>query len=248
MEADGTIIDVAAADVLRMRERGVPRYNEFRKLMHRPPVATFEELTDNPVWVEELRRVYDNDIDRVDLVVGLFAEPLPPGFGFSDTALRVFLLMAPRRLQSDRFFTTDYTPTVYTPEGLDWIDANSMATVLLRHFPALAPALRNVQNPFAPWTRARSAPPYRRRDSAQDTAVTAAQDGTPKAIPTVRKLPLVGSLLQLHQQRAAGHAVADRAVDAAHAARARCREGPPCPRDARGRAPSDTADDPGVRR
>jgi cytochrome P450 len=72
-----------------------------------------------------------------------------------------------------------------------------MATVLLRHFPALAPALRNVQNPFAPWTRTRSAPPYRQRDSAQGPAVTAAQDGTPKVIPTVRELPLVGSLFAL---------------------------------------------------
>jgi hypothetical protein len=30
--------------------------------------------------------------------------------------------MAPRRLKSDRFFTTDYTPEMYTPAGLEWID------------------------------------------------------------------------------------------------------------------------------
>ena len=43
-------------------------------------------------------------------MVGLYAEPLPKGFGFSDTAFRVFILMASRRLKSDRFFTRDYTP------------------------------------------------------------------------------------------------------------------------------------------
>src|SRR2546430_7074329 len=59
----------------------------FRQLMHRRPVRSFEELTDNPAWAEQIRRVYDNDIDRVDLMVGLYAEPLPKGFGFSDTAL-----------------------------------------------------------------------------------------------------------------------------------------------------------------
>ena len=32
----------------------------------------------------------------------------PTGFGFSDTAFRVFILMASRRLKSDRFFTTDW--------------------------------------------------------------------------------------------------------------------------------------------
>ena len=47
------------------------------KLLHLPPVTTFEELTDNPRWAEELRQVYDGDIDRVDLMVGMFAEPKP---------------------------------------------------------------------------------------------------------------------------------------------------------------------------
>ena len=32
-----------------------------------------------------------------------------------------------------------------------WIAANDMRTVLLRHHPRLAPALRGVQNAFAPW-------------------------------------------------------------------------------------------------
>ena len=59
--------------------------------------------------------------------------------------------MASRRLNSDRFFTTDFTPAVYSPAGMKWIDDNDMRTVLLRHHPDLAPALRNVTNAFAPW-------------------------------------------------------------------------------------------------
>jgi hypothetical protein len=86
-------------------------------------------------------------------MVGMFAEPLPKGFGFSDTAFRVFVLMASRRLESDRFFTSDFRPEVYTPAGMEWIDDNTFRTVLLRHFPELEPALRGVANPFAPWTR-----------------------------------------------------------------------------------------------
>ena len=48
------MIDLAATDVLRIRERGVPRYNDFRGLFHLKPAETFEELTNNPVWAEEL--------------------------------------------------------------------------------------------------------------------------------------------------------------------------------------------------
>jgi hypothetical protein len=145
------VIDLAAIDILRNRERGVPRYNEFRRLFHRRPVRSFEEMTDSEEWAREIRDVYEGVIDDVDLMVGLYAEPLPPGFGFSDTAFRVFILMATRRLQSDRFFTDDYRPEVYTPLGLRWIENTTFADVLRANFPSLRPALAGVTNAFAPW-------------------------------------------------------------------------------------------------
>ncbi|HEX8071139.1 MAG TPA: peroxidase family protein [Pyrinomonadaceae bacterium] len=150
---DGFMMDLAATDILRSRELGVPRYNQFRQLLHKPPVSSFDELTANREWAEEIRRVYDGDIDRVDTTVGLFAENPPKGFGFSDTAFRIFVLMASRRLNSDRFFTVDYKPEVYTQAGMEWIDNNTMKTVLLRHYPQLGPALAKVNNAFAPWAR-----------------------------------------------------------------------------------------------
>lgn len=150
---NGQRLDVGAVDILRDRERGVPRYNRFRELVHKPRVNSFDELTTNPKWAKEIEEVYEGNIDRVDLQVGLFSEPTPPGFGFSDTAFRIFILMASRRLKSDRFFTTDYRPEIYTPEGLRWIDNNSMSTVLVRHYPELYPFLSRVKNAFAPWLR-----------------------------------------------------------------------------------------------
>jgi hypothetical protein len=147
----GGHIDLAAIDILRDRERAVPRYNLFRQLVHCRPVRTFEELAADPADVEVLRELYEGDIDRVDLMVGLHAEPKPPGFAISDTAFRIFILMASRRLKSDRFFTRDFTPERYTPAGLRWIRENDFRSVLLRHFPGLAPALEGVANPFAAW-------------------------------------------------------------------------------------------------
>jgi hypothetical protein len=150
---DGTLVDLASIDVLRTRERAVPRYNQFRRLLHLKPFDTFEELADTPEHAEELRRIY-GDVERVDTMIGMYAERKPKGFGFSDTAFRIFILMASRRLESDRFFTRDYRPEVYTKEGIDWVESNSMRTLLLRHFPELEPALHGVPNPFAPWNRA----------------------------------------------------------------------------------------------
>ena len=131
----------------------MPRYNEFRRLLHLPRgharSTTSPRTRRSP---PSCAAVYDS-IEDVDLTVGLYAEPPPAGFGFSDTAFRIFILMASRRLKSDRFFTTDFTPEVYTPEGMRWIGDNDMSTVLLRHYPELAPVLRSVDNAFAPWPR-----------------------------------------------------------------------------------------------
>ena len=56
--------DLAATGILRTESS--PRYNEFRELLRFPRVQSFEKLTDNPARAEEIRRVYDNDIDRVE--------------------------------------------------------------------------------------------------------------------------------------------------------------------------------------
>jgi hypothetical protein len=146
------VLDVATIDIVRERERGVPRYNDFRELLNMPRIKSWDKLCANPQWAHELREVYGN-IDKVDTMVGMFAETPPKGFGFSDTTFRIFILTATRRIQSDRFFTVDYTPEVYTPLGLRWVANNGMKTVLMRHYPELSPFLMRVANAFKPWHR-----------------------------------------------------------------------------------------------
>ena len=146
------LMDLAATDILRSRELGVPRYNQFRRLLHLKPARRFEDLTDDPAQLAALRRLY-RDIDSVDTIVGMFAEKRPAGFGFSDTAFRIFIVMASRRLNSDRYFTQDFTPEIYTQIGVDWVQQTSMTDVLLRHYPQLRPVLRGVTNAFQPWQR-----------------------------------------------------------------------------------------------
>jgi hypothetical protein len=150
---DGEHLDLAAVDILRDRERGVPRYNQFRRLLNKDAVTSFDELTENPEWRKQLKAVYNGNLESVDLMTGLYAEPLPDNFGFSDTAFRVFILMASRRLKSDRFFTDDFRPEVYTEFGIEYIRNNSMLHILRRHYPQLSPALEGVTNAFAPWKK-----------------------------------------------------------------------------------------------
>lgn len=145
------LMDLAATDILRSRELGVPRYNDFRRLLHLKPAGSFAGLADDPAVVAKLSEIYGGDVNRVDTIVGMFAEKRPKGFGFSDTAFRIFILMASRRLNSDRFFTADFNADVYTQLGLDWVQGTTMTDVLVRHYPELSRSVRGVTNAFAPW-------------------------------------------------------------------------------------------------
>ena len=146
-------IDLASIDVVRDRERAVPRYNDFRRMLRLAPARTFEELAGgDAATAGALRRVY-GDVERVDLMIGLYAEPLPDGFGFSETAFHIFVLMASRRLKSDPAFTDEWTPDVYTREGMRWIERRTMADIIADHLPTLRPLVRDVKRPFEPWDR-----------------------------------------------------------------------------------------------
>ena len=156
MTAPGTpVMDLAAVDILRARERGVPRYNLFRRQLGLHPIQCFDDLTGDSDQVRVLKEVYDDNVEALDLMVGALAEATdrrPEGFGFGETLFQIFILNATRRLQADRFYTSCYNASTYTEEGLAWIDATNLKAVLLRHYPQLQnTGLTNIQNAFEPW-------------------------------------------------------------------------------------------------
>jgi hypothetical protein len=158
--------DMGTVDILRDRERGVPRYNAFRRMLRLPAAATFGELVgggegsgnsndddDSGRLARELADVYGGDVERVDALVGCHCEPVVPGFGFSETAFRVFIVMASRRLKSDRFIAGQWDEGTYTGEGMRWVQDTTMKDVLGRHFPELTDVLKKSKNVFAPWVK-----------------------------------------------------------------------------------------------
>ncbi|KAK0630976.1 heme peroxidase [Bombardia bombarda] len=148
---DGQTRDLGTIDILRDRERGVPRYCAFRRLLRLSVPTTFLELTDgDEALAARLSKAYNGKIELVDALVGSHAEKVIPGFGFSETAFRVFILMASRRLKSDRFIAGAWGEEMYTKEGFKWVEEGGMKEVLGRHFPELR-AVMGDGNAFAPW-------------------------------------------------------------------------------------------------
>lgn len=146
------VFDLGAVDILRARERSVPRYNEFREQLGLKAIRTWSDLTDDAEVIATLDELYES-VDQLDLMVGTLAEGTrPTNFGFGETMFQIFILNASRRLQADRFFTDSYNADTYTAEGMQWVDDTSMKTVILRHFPELgASGLGNISNAFEPW-------------------------------------------------------------------------------------------------
>jgi hypothetical protein len=150
---DGQVTDLATLDLVRDRERGVPRYNDFREMLRMPRRKSIDEITPNKEWAKEINEIYNGDVDLVDVQIGMQAEQPPKGFGFSDTAFRIFILMASRRLKSDRFFTNSFNSDTYTQVGFDWVNNTTMKDVILRHYPELTEAIGDVERVFAPWPK-----------------------------------------------------------------------------------------------
>ncbi|KAI8533762.1 hypothetical protein RHMOL_Rhmol10G0034200 [Rhododendron molle] len=152
-------VDLPALEVYRDRERKVARYNEFRRSLLLIPISKWEDLTDDNEAIETLKDVYGDDVEELDLLVGLMAEKKIKGFAISETAFVIFLLMASRRLEADRFFTANFNEETYTEKGLEWVNTTeTLKDVIDRHYPAMTSTWMNSTSAFTVWDAPPEAP------------------------------------------------------------------------------------------
>lgn len=148
-------VDLAALDLYRDRERGIRRYNDFRRGLFMKPFMSIAELcggknTDECKVMEEVYGV--DGIEKVDTQVGLLAEKKIAGFAISETAFFIFLLMASRRLEADRFFTENFNEETYTKTGMAWVKSvDGMRDVMKRHFPSVEKKIPKGYSAFKPY-------------------------------------------------------------------------------------------------
>jgi hypothetical protein len=60
------------------------------------PISKWEDLTDDEEVIEAVKEVYGDDVEKLDLIVGLHAEKKIKGFAISETAFFIFVIMASR--------------------------------------------------------------------------------------------------------------------------------------------------------
>lgn len=157
MSVDGqAVFDIGTADILRARERGVPAYNDFRRMLGLKPIGRFEDLGCSAETAHTLEDLYGTGkagIEKMDLLAGTHCELWrPENFGFGETVFTVFIQMASRRLQADPFYTEKLNERYYAKRGMQLVEAATFKDVLLQHYPELARSgLKNLHNAFEPW-------------------------------------------------------------------------------------------------
>ena len=71
-------LDLAALNIQRGRDHGLPDYNDIRKFYTGTPARTFADITKNTTLAAALQTQYGT-IDNIDLWIGILAEDILPG-------------------------------------------------------------------------------------------------------------------------------------------------------------------------
>ncbi|MBL6455951.1 peroxidase family protein [Belnapia sp. T6] len=122
-------LDLAAINIQRGRDLGLPTLNGMREALHLDPYTEFGQITDDQGTVDALRQVYSS-VDAIDLWTGGLAERTMPGAFIGET----FGLIIADQFTRSR----DGDPLWYENQGFDAatleeIQHTSLADIILRN-------------------------------------------------------------------------------------------------------------------
>jgi hypothetical protein len=127
--AGGT--DLAAIDIQRGRDHGLPDYNEMRVAYGLSKLTSFNQITANAQVRQSLAALYGSNINNVDMFVGALAEDRLPGSSLGALNTAIIVNQFTRSRDGDRFFYTGDTAGLYSggallPEIAAIVDLNSL--------------------------------------------------------------------------------------------------------------------------
>ena len=101
--------DLAALNIQRGRDHGIPDFNSARKGLGLQPIRFMGDLTENEYLADSLNSVY-GDLAQVDLWVGALCEDDRPGSMVGDTYQRILVDQFARLRDGDRFYYESALP------------------------------------------------------------------------------------------------------------------------------------------
>ena len=129
--------DTELRSIQQGRTNRLASYNDYRESAHYPRITRFEQITGDPEVVDALRRIYDGQVDRIEFIVGLFAEELPPRSAVPPLVGRMVAADAfSHALTNPLLAPAVYHAGTFTQTGLDILEAtNSLVDLVRRNTP-----------------------------------------------------------------------------------------------------------------
>lgn len=121
-------LDLAALNIQRGRDHGLPAYNEVRRQLNLLPKAAFTDVSSNPTVQTALMNAYA-DVEQIDLWTGALAEPHLPGAMVGELLAHVLGRQFQVIRDCDRFFYMN----VFTGSELAELRATRLSDVIRRN-------------------------------------------------------------------------------------------------------------------
>ncbi|XP_069091955.1 peroxidasin homolog [Pleurodeles waltl] len=123
-------LDLAAINIQRARDHGIPPYHDFRVYCNLSSAQTIEDLSNeirNPEIREKLKRLYGSPLN-IDLFPALMVEDLVPGSRLGPTLMCLLATQFKNLRNGDRLWYEN--PGVFNPAQLTQLKQSSLASIL----------------------------------------------------------------------------------------------------------------------
>lgn len=97
-------LDLASINIQRGRDHGLADYNQVREDLGLKRVRVFEEITSDASLAQQLRELYGDDVDNIDLFVGGLAEDHVEGGDIGETFGTIIMLQFEVLRDGDRYY------------------------------------------------------------------------------------------------------------------------------------------------
>ena len=123
-------LDLAAINIQRGRDRGLPDYNTLRADLGMEKLTSFNELSSDPEVNQIFYELY-GDVNQIDPWVGMLAEDHMPDALFGETALEIVKRQFQHLRDGDRFYYL--VDPAFTAEEITEIHQTRFADILRRN-------------------------------------------------------------------------------------------------------------------
>ncbi len=133
-------LDLAAINIQRGRDHGLPNYNAVRALYLGNPIANFSQITSDAAKAATLQNLYGN-VNNIDLWVGILAEDRLPGKSVGRT-MHAMLKSQFEKLRDGDYYFYKYDP--FLPQNLKTQMANTKLSDIIKRNTTLTNLQSNV--------------------------------------------------------------------------------------------------------